>query len=163
CLACDAYSSRRPQREPSPTYACNASWPWPVTRMTRPGFRGAKLLRRWSMRGRPATKSIDFGRSCVNGRRRLPWPAARITTSVIAVGHMAELVAAHAKAWRGAMEVIIARQATPRGTGHAVAAAAKHVRGDALVVMGDGHVAASTLRALAQAEGFMVAAHRLDD
>lgn len=89
--------------------------------------------------------------------------AAGCTRAIVVIGHQADTVKAHAKAWRGAMKVSFALQKEPKGTGHAVAAAARQVRSDCLLVMGDGYCDPTTLVQLARAEGFVVAAHHLDD
>ena len=89
--------------------------------------------------------------------------AAGATDCIVVVGHGAERVTAHAGAWRGAMAVRCVPQGEPRGTGHAVAAAASHVTEDCLLAMADGLIDAATLQALAEAGGFVVAAQRVPD
>lgn len=89
--------------------------------------------------------------------------AAGARDCVVVVGHGAEAVTAAARAWRGAMPVRCVPQGEPRGTGHAVAAAAAHVSEDCLLAMADGLIGDATLRALAAAEGFAVAAQRVPD
>jgi UDP-N-acetylglucosamine diphosphorylase / glucose-1-phosphate thymidylyltransferase / UDP-N-acetylgalactosamine diphosphorylase / glucosamine-1-phosphate N-acetyltransferase / galactosamine-1-phosphate N-acetyltransferase len=84
--------------------------------------------------------------------------AAGARDCIVVVGHGAERVTAAAQAWRGAMAVRCVPQGEPRGTGHAVAAAAPHVSGDCLVAMADGLIGEATLQALAAADGFAVAA-----
>ena len=89
--------------------------------------------------------------------------AAGARECIVVVGHGATAVQGHAKAWRGAMKVRCVDQGEPKGTGHAVAAAARHVREDCLLAMADGAVDAATLRALAKAKGFTVAAAEVED
>lgn len=89
--------------------------------------------------------------------------AAGASDCVIVVGHGADQVTAAAKSWRGAMAVRCLPQGEPRGTGHAVAAAAPHVSEDCLLAMADGLVDAGTLQALAKAGGFAVAAQEVAD
>ena len=89
--------------------------------------------------------------------------SAGASECIVVVGHGAEAVAAAAQAWRGAMRVRCVPQGEPKGTGHAVAAAAPHVREDCLLAMADGLVAPATLQALAQAGGFAVAAQEVAD
>ena len=88
---------------------------------------------------------------------------AGATDCVVVVGHGAERVSAAATAWRGGMTVRCVPQGEPRGTGHAVAAAAPHVREDCLLAMADGVVDGATLAKLAAAGGFAVAAQRVAD
>jgi len=80
---------------------------------------------------------------------------------IVVVGHGAAQVEAAAMAWRGAMRVRCVPQGEPKGTGHAVAAAAPHVSEDCILAMADGVVAAATLQALANADGFAVAAQEV--
>jgi UDP-N-acetylglucosamine diphosphorylase / glucose-1-phosphate thymidylyltransferase / UDP-N-acetylgalactosamine diphosphorylase / glucosamine-1-phosphate N-acetyltransferase / galactosamine-1-phosphate N-acetyltransferase len=75
--------------------------------------------------------------------------------------HQAAQVEADAAAWRGSMRVACTPQGASRGTGHAVASALQHLRGDALLVMGDGLCSPETFHELAQAEGFTLAASRV--
>jgi bifunctional UDP-N-acetylglucosamine pyrophosphorylase/glucosamine-1-phosphate N-acetyltransferase len=89
--------------------------------------------------------------------------AAGATDCVVVVSHAAERVTAHAASWRGAMAVRCVPQGEPRGTGHAVAAAAPYVSEDCLLAMADGLIDAATLQALARASGFAVAAQRVPD
>lgn len=88
---------------------------------------------------------------------------AGVGRAVVVTHHQAKQVEAAAKAWRGAMKVQCVEQGAPKGTGHAVAAGATKVDGDALVVMGDCLVDAATLRALARAKGFALAASKVAD
>ncbi|MFO1536056.1 MAG: bifunctional sugar-1-phosphate nucleotidylyltransferase/acetyltransferase [Thermoplasmatota archaeon] len=90
---------------------------------------------------------------------------AGVARAVVVMHHNAAQVEAAAKAWRGGspMKVVCVAQGTPRGTGHAVAAGAAKVGGDALVVMGDCLVDPATLRALAKARGFALAASKVAD
>ncbi|HUR60872.1 MAG TPA: bifunctional sugar-1-phosphate nucleotidylyltransferase/acetyltransferase [Candidatus Thermoplasmatota archaeon] len=88
---------------------------------------------------------------------------AGITRTVVVTHHMGPEVASAAKAWRGTMKVQCVGQGTPMGTGHAVAAGAGKLDGDALVVMGDCLVDAATLRTLAKAKGFTLAATKVED
>jgi bifunctional UDP-N-acetylglucosamine pyrophosphorylase/glucosamine-1-phosphate N-acetyltransferase len=89
--------------------------------------------------------------------------SAGASDCIIVVGHGAEAVTVAAKAWRGGMDVRCVPQGEPRGTGHAVAAAAPHLREDFLLAMADGLVDAATLRQLAEADGFCVAAQEVAD
>jgi UDP-N-acetylglucosamine diphosphorylase / glucose-1-phosphate thymidylyltransferase / UDP-N-acetylgalactosamine diphosphorylase / glucosamine-1-phosphate N-acetyltransferase / galactosamine-1-phosphate N-acetyltransferase len=89
--------------------------------------------------------------------------AAGASECVVVIGHGGPAVAAAAAAWRGAMAVRCVEQGEPRGTGHAVAAAAPYVKGDCLLAMADGLVAPATLQALAKAGGFAVAAQEVAD
>lgn len=89
--------------------------------------------------------------------------AAGASDCVVVVHHGAEQVTAAASAWRGAMKVRCVPQGEPRGTGHAVAAAAPHVTQDCLLAMADGLVDPATLAALAEAGGFVVAAQEVAD
>lgn len=89
---------------------------------------------------------------------------AGATRTVVVTHHNAPQVEAAARAWKaGAMKVQCVRQGTPKGTGHAVAAGAAKVDGDALVVMGDCLVDAATLRTLAKARQFTLAASKVED
>lgn len=89
--------------------------------------------------------------------------AAGCKRTIVVVEHLAERVQAEAAAWRGKMEVACVRQGEPRGTGHAVAAGAAHMKGDAIVVMGDCLAAAATIKNLAAQTEFAVAAKRVPD
>lgn len=89
--------------------------------------------------------------------------SAGASDCVIVVGHGADQVTAAAQAWRGAMAVRCVPQGEPRGTGHAVAAAAPHVTEDCLLAMADGLIDVATLQALAHTGGFAVAAQRVTD
>jgi UDP-N-acetylglucosamine diphosphorylase / glucose-1-phosphate thymidylyltransferase / UDP-N-acetylgalactosamine diphosphorylase / glucosamine-1-phosphate N-acetyltransferase / galactosamine-1-phosphate N-acetyltransferase len=89
--------------------------------------------------------------------------AAGATRCVVVVGHGAAQIEAAVASWQGAMRVHCVPQGEPRGTGHAVAAAADHVDDDCLLAMADGLVAPVTLAALARARGFVVAAHEVAD
>lgn len=89
--------------------------------------------------------------------------AAGASTCIVVVGHGADRVMAAAAGWRGAMKVTCVSQGTPKGTGHAVAAAAPHVSEDCLLAMADGLVDPATLQALAGAKGFVVAAQEVAD
>lgn len=88
--------------------------------------------------------------------------AAGVTKAVLVVEYLADVIEQRLRVPDG-MDVAFVRQGEPRGTGHAVAMASGHVRGDALVLMGDSLVATSTLQALANAPGFSVAAAHVDD
>ncbi len=89
--------------------------------------------------------------------------AAGAVRTWVVVHHQAEQVRKEARAWKGRMRVLTVNQDQPRGTGHAVAAAARRVKGDALVVMGDAILDPATLADLASAKGFVLAAARVED
>lgn len=89
--------------------------------------------------------------------------AAGVARTVVVTHHLAPQVEAAAAAWKGKMAVTCVPQGKPGGTGHAVAAGAPHVKGDALVVMGDGIVSPAVVARLAKASGFTLAAARVPD
>lgn len=87
---------------------------------------------------------------------------AGVRRAVLVVEHLATVIEQSLQVPAG-MEVVFARQGEPKGTGHAVHVGAQHVDGDALVLMGDSLVDAATIQQLAAAEGFVVAASRVDE
>lgn len=89
--------------------------------------------------------------------------AAGAVRAWVVVHHGAAEVRREARAWRGGMKVTCIDQGEPRGTGHALAAAARRARGDVLVAMGDAVVDPKTLARLAAARGFVLAAARVED
>jgi len=92
---------------------------------------------------------------------------AGVARVVVVTHHLAKDVEKAAKGWRGqagaGMKVVCVEQGAPKGTGHAVAAGAAKVEGDALVVMGDCLVDAATLATLAKSKGFTLAARKVAD
>lgn len=68
-----------------------------------------------------------------------------------------------AKAWGDRLELVLVKQASPRGTGDAVATASRKVKDDCLLVMGDALVDAKCLAKLATGTGFIVAAAKVAD
>lgn len=118
----------------------------------------------------PLTPSIPKPLLDVAGRSLLHHMLDHLAASgvkrvVVVVHHQALAVTKHAVAWDGKprMRIQCVRQSRPRGTGHAVATAARHVKGDALVVMGDAVVDPAVIQGLADAEGFVLAAARVPD
>lgn len=89
--------------------------------------------------------------------------AAGIDRAVVVTHHLAQAVQEALQGRAGRMAVEAVDQGEPRGTGHAVAAAAGHVDGDCLLLMGDCVLGDATVQALADADGFIVAADRVDD
>ncbi|MEA3144370.1 MAG: UDP-N-acetylglucosamine diphosphorylase / glucose-phosphate thymidylyltransferase [Thermoplasmata archaeon] len=89
--------------------------------------------------------------------------AAGVTRAVVVTHHNAAQVEAACRAWKGGMKVVTVAQGTPKGTGHAVAAGAAKVDGDALVAMGDCLVDPATLAALVKSRGFALAASKVAD
>jgi len=89
--------------------------------------------------------------------------AAGVAKAWVVTHHEAKQLQAACAAWKGRMQVECVPQGAPGGTGHAVAAGARHVNGDALVVMGDGTVSPSVLVSLAKSPGFALAAAKVPD
>lgn len=88
---------------------------------------------------------------------------AGVTECVVVTHHEAAQVEVSAKAWTGTMRVRCAAQGEPKGTGHAIAAGAAHVNGDALVAMGDGLADPAAFKAIAGKAGFVVGAAKVAD
>lgn len=122
-----------------------------------------KGTRMWPLATRTPKPLLEVAGRSLLWRMLDALAAAGATDCVVVVGHGAERVTAAALAWRGGMGVRCVPQGEPRGTGHAVAAAAPHVTDDCLLAMADGLVDPATLQALAKAGGFAVAAQRVAD
>jgi bifunctional UDP-N-acetylglucosamine pyrophosphorylase/glucosamine-1-phosphate N-acetyltransferase len=122
-----------------------------------------KGTRMWPLATRTPKPLLDVAGRSLLWRMLDALASAGASECVVVVGHEAERVTAHAAAWRGAMAVRCVPQGEPRGTGHAVAAAAPHVSEDCLLAMADGLIDAGTLQELAAAGGFAVAAQRVPD
>lgn len=122
-----------------------------------------KGTRMWPLATRTPKPLLEVAGRSLLWRMLDALAAAGASDCVVIVGHGAERVTAAAQAWRGAMAVRCVPQGEPRGTGHAVAMAAPHVRDDCLLAMADGLVDPATLQALAAAGGFAVAAQRVPD
>lgn len=88
---------------------------------------------------------------------------AAVTDCVVVTHHEAGQVEAAVKAWTGAMKVRCVPQGEPKGTGHAIAAGAAHVKGDAIVAMGDGLADPAAFKAIAARGGFVVGAAKVAD
>ncbi|HUR24785.1 MAG TPA: bifunctional sugar-1-phosphate nucleotidylyltransferase/acetyltransferase [Candidatus Thermoplasmatota archaeon] len=122
-----------------------------------------KGTRMWPLATRTPKPLLEVAGRSLLWRMLDALAAAGASECIVVVGHGGERVTAAASAWRGGMVVRCVPQGEPRGTGHAVAAAAPHVKEDCLLAMADGLVEAATLQALAQAGGFAVAAQRVAD
>ncbi|MHB1261297.1 MAG: bifunctional sugar-1-phosphate nucleotidylyltransferase/acetyltransferase [Thermoplasmatota archaeon] len=122
-----------------------------------------KGTRMWPLATRTPKPLLEVAGRSLLWRMLDALAAAGARECIVVVGHEAEAVTAAAGAWRGAMPVRCVPQGEPRGTGHAVAAADPHVSEDCLLAMADGLIGEATLRALADAGGFAVAAQRVPD
>lgn len=122
-----------------------------------------KGTRMWPLATRTPKPLLEVAGRSLLWRMLDALAAAGARACIVVVGHEAAAVTAAAQAWRGAMAVRCVPQGEPRGTGHAVAAAAEHVSEDCLLAMADGVVDAATLVALAANGGFAVAAQRVPD
>jgi bifunctional UDP-N-acetylglucosamine pyrophosphorylase/glucosamine-1-phosphate N-acetyltransferase len=116
----------------------------------------------------PLTPSLAKPTLPVAGRPLLHWmldglAKAGVRHAAVVTHHQDAAVEVCVRTWGGPIDCVFVPQGRTGGTGHAVAVAAPHVEGDALLVMGDAGVAPSTLKALAANKGFWLAAATVED